>query len=104
MESPKPVPPSNLDCSGSNIFNFCLASNPMPVSRNAILSHSGVTSSLTVSLPPSGMARSAFSQRFQNTCENALRAMPDGGKQKRSEEHTSELQSHLNLVCRLLLE
>src|SRR4029434_1181477 len=25
-------------------------------------------------------------------------------KQLRSEEHTSELQSHLNLVCRLLLE
>src|SRR5207237_6267977 len=25
-------------------------------------------------------------------------------KAKRSEEHTSELQSHLNLVCRLLLE
>src|SRR5260370_31495547 len=25
-------------------------------------------------------------------------------KQVRSEEHTSELQSHLNLVCRLLLE
>src|SRR5260370_20153758 len=27
--------------------------------------------------------------------------LPKGG---RSEEHTSELQSHLNLVCRLLLE
>src|SRR5260370_2962938 len=26
------------------------------------------------------------------------------GSQRRSEEHTSELQSHLNLVCRLLLE
>src|SRR5260370_19495887 len=26
------------------------------------------------------------------------------GEQVRSEEHTSELQSHLNLVCRLLLE
>src|SRR5260370_30140834 len=26
------------------------------------------------------------------------------GTQERSEEHTSELQSHLNLVCRLLLE
>src|SRR5260370_6410595 len=26
------------------------------------------------------------------------------GIDKRSEEHTSELQSHLNLVCRLLLE
>src|SRR5260370_16628864 len=25
-------------------------------------------------------------------------------RQSRSEEHTSELQSHLNLVCRLLLE
>src|SRR5207237_4041666 len=29
------------------------------------------------------------------------RITPMGG---RSEEHTSELQSHLNLVCRLLLE
>src|SRR5260370_29282050 len=26
------------------------------------------------------------------------------GERRRSEEHTSELQSHLNLVCRLLLE
>src|SRR5260370_7070372 len=25
-------------------------------------------------------------------------------RERRSEEHTSELQSHLNLVCRLLLE
>src|SRR5207237_9252962 len=29
---------------------------------------------------------------------------PLGQQQGRSEEHTSELQSHLNLVCRLLLE
>src|SRR5690242_20844262 len=27
-----------------------------------------------------------------------------GGIEVRSEEHTSELQSHVNLVCRLLLE
>src|SRR5260370_25209502 len=27
-----------------------------------------------------------------------------GARRWRSEEHTSELQSHLNLVCRLLLE
>src|SRR5438034_4517937 len=27
-----------------------------------------------------------------------------GGEPKRSEEHTSELQSHSDLVCRLLLE
>src|SRR5260370_19349257 len=31
---------------------------------------------------------------------DVLTVVPDG----RSEEHTSELQSHLNLVCRLLLE
>src|SRR5207237_2903508 len=30
--------------------------------------------------------------------------MSDFPFQHRSEEHTSELQSHLNLVCRLLLE
>src|SRR5260370_32081332 len=29
---------------------------------------------------------------------------PLGDNCERSEEHTSELQSHLNLVCRLLLE
>src|SRR5260370_30343291 len=29
---------------------------------------------------------------------------PSGDITGRSEEHTSELQSHLNLVCRLLLE
>src|SRR5260370_16917334 len=29
---------------------------------------------------------------------------PSGSVRERSEEHTSELQSHLNLVCRLLLE
>src|SRR5260370_25574073 len=34
-------------------------------------------------------------------CNNAF---PDVAAFQRSEEHTSELQSHLNLVCRLLLE
>src|SRR5260370_9439640 len=29
---------------------------------------------------------------------------PSRKRPRRSEEHTSELQSHLNLVCRLLLE
>src|SRR5438132_9363918 len=29
---------------------------------------------------------------------------PDGAEHARSEEHTSELQSHSDLVCRLLLE
>src|SRR5260370_14209030 len=32
------------------------------------------------------------------------RLAPERSQFTRSEEHTSELQSHLNLVCRLLLE
>src|SRR2546430_9587827 len=31
-------------------------------------------------------------------------ALADAGEHRRSEEHTSELQSQSNLVCRLLLE
>src|SRR5690242_2879469 len=34
----------------------------------------------------------------------ALAEEPSAGRLTRSEEHTSELQSHVNLVCRLLLE
>src|SRR5260370_28071588 len=38
--------------------------------------------------------------------ERAQVVRPDGAllEAQRSEEHTSELQSHLNIVCRLLLE
>src|SRR5436190_8351798 len=34
----------------------------------------------------------------------AVRRLERGPAQRRSEEHTSELQSHSDLVCRLLLE
>src|SRR5260370_30337040 len=40
----------------------------------------------------------------QALAEAALREALGARKVIRSEEHTSELQSHLNLVCRLLLE
>src|SRR5690242_21827604 len=36
--------------------------------------------------------------------EHALELRTRDRERKRSEEHTSELQSHVNLVCRLLLE
>src|SRR5260370_20173426 len=38
------------------------------------------------------------------TLEHFYEGLTAGGADARSEEHTSELQSHLNLVCRLLLE
>src|SRR5690242_21518397 len=41
----------------------------------------------------SGLVSKAYISRIEN-----------GERRARSEEHTSELQSHVNLVCRLLLE
>src|SRR5207237_7222510 len=44
-------------------------------------------------------------QEYSSIPTGGHRGRADGvGLQDRSEEHTSELQSHLNLVCRLLLE
>src|SRR5260370_18967443 len=37
-------------------------------------------------------------------CETPTSTPEVESRKSRSEEHTSELQSHLNLVCRLLLE
>src|SRR5260370_12074734 len=42
-----------------------------------------------------------FSHPGRRLLDRRWRSLGGG---KRSEEHTSELQSHLNLVCRLLLE
>src|SRR5258706_5081062 len=45
----------------------------------------------------------ALSERASGAGLGKLRAR-DSGQRRRSEEHTSELQSLTNLVCRLLLE
>src|SRR5579862_9967654 len=37
-------------------------------------------------------------------CQHSLSAVGKQAERKRSEEHTSELQSQFHLVCRLLLE
>src|SRR5260370_17607321 len=49
--------------------------------------------------PPLSSAPTTRLRRIR--CNSEVRAATSGS---RSEEHTSELQSHLNLVCRLLLE
>src|SRR5260370_23913060 len=54
-------------------------------------------------LPETGQPRSARPSEASGGV-GPRRALPDGARRRRSEEHTSELQSHLNLVCRLLLE
>src|SRR5260370_7347933 len=42
--------------------------------------------------------------RFPEPLLERISHLPESPGVYRSEEHTSELQSHLNLVCRLLLE
>src|SRR2546430_6246356 len=59
------------------------------------------TLSLHDALPISTGAESVWTARGQ--C-SARRLGIDSGAATRSEEHTSELQSQSNLVCRLLLE
>src|SRR5207237_9440078 len=41
---------------------------------------------------------------LHSSCDHHLGAAEEFATRRRSEEHMSELQSHLNLVCRLLLE
>src|SRR5260370_28901510 len=41
---------------------------------------------------------------IETGCIDEIRLLACTNLGRRSEEHTSELQSHLNLVCRLLLE
>src|SRR5260370_19989651 len=52
----------------------------------------------------SRQTRSRRSPPLRVNLDNAASTQPALSKFTRSEEHTSELQSHLNLVCRLLLE
>src|SRR5260370_18123759 len=75
-------------------------------------------SQLTVLTTPAGTvttnSETTNAPLVVRTLDDAIRAAielhdlpaPDDGNTSvvRSEEHTSELQSHLNLVCRLLLE
>src|SRR5260370_21867875 len=51
------------------------------------------------------MAAQAFEEAQRAVMQVELQAeLAELRERVRSEEHTSELQSHLNLVCRLLLE
>src|SRR5438477_4655170 len=71
------------------------------------------TLSLHDALPISSMRRGSFcptpsarraGRRLCASADRSSRTRPCCARQMRSEEHTSELQSHVNLVCRLLHE
>src|SRR5690349_22112837 len=55
--------------------------------------------------PRAGDRRAGFARHRENTVDRARAAeAADARRRARSEEHTSELQSRRDLVCRLLLE
>src|SRR5687768_17745981 len=58
----------------------------------------------TEGAPHDETRRDALSRRSRARCCASRRPLPNLPASPRSEEHTSELQSRLHLVCRLLLE
>src|SRR5690606_41922872 len=56
------------------------------------------------SRPPTSVERAWIPKRSPNSSFSSWRNASSGTARGRSEEHTSELQSRENLVCRLLLE
>src|SRR2546422_5131397 len=64
-----------------------------------------VTGHVEVDAPPREPGRVLDRNRGDAPYDTGrLRLPEDRGREERSEEHTSELQSRLHLVCRLLLE
>src|SRR5260370_24613076 len=88
-----------------------------PAATTYPLSFHAIAGSFALSKNLSPLESSKSRLFLQNTRGGGTRESPSFGINKmqplsrapvdskgRSEEHTSELQSHLNLVCRLLLE
>src|SRR5260370_24338864 len=74
--------------------------------RSTLFPYTTLFRSLETDAPDSPDVR--FGRYFDNETGNERECVRFGAEltrlELRSEEHTSELQSHLNLVCRLLLE
>src|SRR5438477_1798566 len=87
--------------------------SPPNFSRNASASTMAIMASPTT--PAAGTAQTSLRSTTASTASFVARSTDLSGvrsvergfiaaRTTRSEEHTSELQSHVNLVCRLLLE
>src|SRR5207237_9312284 len=102
---PQPVTPTSLSSSLCIVFSFSptLPSPPPP----PLFPYTTLFRSFA-KLPGSRRDKIVIVTKFGQTRQpggaNGVDGSPAYVQQARSEEHTSELQSHLNLVCRLLLE
>src|SRR5260370_15917228 len=96
---------STLSSSEPLLFFFLMIRRPP---RSTLFPYTTLFRSLDTSLEvPAGnhsvQVRATNSTRA-TAASNAVPIDVESKEVPRSEEHTSELQSHLNLVCRLLLE
>src|SRR5437773_9420636 len=84
----------------SSVNRLC---NFIPAAPNSVRIASAVRPCRPITLPKSSGC--VFNSRTVTwEPSTALTCTPSGWSTSRSEEHTSELQSHHDLVCRLLLE
>src|SRR5699024_12375825 len=82
------------------LFSFLFFNDPAPTEIYTLSLHDA----LPIFLPPPSFSRRRSSAPWKGFCffVSGIRIFVPG--RTRSEEHTSELQSRFDLVCRLLLE
>src|SRR5206468_5789747 len=84
-------------------FNHPATTEIYTLSLHDALPISGIMP-ITVAVPPARMHSNACSAAFLRPMASNEYSTPPSTRSRRSEEHTSELQSRSDLVCRLLLE
>src|SRR5256885_10798022 len=89
------------DTATTEIYTLSLH-DALPISRRASRTTSASAPSRSTSACPGGWACGGSGRNSATTSRS--RTSRRSGRRSRSEEHTSELQSPCNLVCRLLLE
>src|SRR5690606_42124771 len=103
------VPSGRCLSACSPLFFFSVYGAPLdlpsfPTRRSSDLGSRSVLSFLRADRGSDSRSRSACRSGVRPKSECLRRRFPDARDLRRSEEHTSELQSRENLVCRLLLE
>src|SRR5260370_11196483 len=86
----------------STLFPYTTLFRSADVARTPGASHTNSLAIITDYVPGAYLTHDQLHIRGGHQVSWLIDGVPECGA--RSEEHTSELQSHLNLVCRLLLE
>src|SRR5690242_21227242 len=94
-----PIAYSTVDIPSSSVANNVSRAHSVRILLPTIMLSPHFSSAVTESPTP---VHRRPTRRPRAQCPSTR--MPADSTDPRSEEHTSELQSHVNLVCRLLLE